>query len=360
MNALDYKPTLMPWTVNEADMPSGNRRARLLHLVRYAVLAPSTHNTQPWRFEVFDDTIRLFMDETRWLAVADADQREIHISAGCALENLLIAAEHYGYRCNVKLLPDERDHSLMAELSFAENGAATGAADARYRAGLRAGLFDFLTLRVTNHRVFDGRPVAQDALRELQSVCVEPGLRLMLLSDPSSRHRIDDLVMRADAVQFADPAFRAELGHWLGQGAFGETWFMAKLSQMAMRLVNMGERVAKRDSAAMMSAPVFGAIVADNLEEKEVPRLQVMAGQMYERVQLMATRLGLSMQPMNQVLQQRYFKAALMDVLFGTKETVMAVHQVETPPAPQMLFRLGHSEPEPQHTPRRDLAEMVV
>lgn len=358
MNALDYKPTLMPWTVNEADMPSGNRRARLLHLVRYAVLAPSTHNTQPWRFEVFDDTIRLFMDETRWLEVADADQRELHISAGCALENLLVAAEHYGYRCNVKLLPDERDHSLMAELSFAEKGAATGAAYSPHREGL----FDFLTLRVTNHRVYDGRPVAQDALRELQSVCVEPGLRLMLLSDPSSRHRIDDLVMRADAVQFADPAFRAELGHWLGQGAFGETWFMAKLSQMAMRLVNMGERMAKRDSAAMMSAPVFGVIVADNLEEEVVPRLQVMAGQMYERVHLMATRLGLSMQPMNQVLQQRYFKAALTDVLFGTKETpLMIAHQAEEmPPAPQMLFRLGHSEPEPHHTPRRDLAEMVV
>ena len=351
MNALDYKPTLMPWNVNEADMPSGNRRARLLHLVRYAVLAPSTHNTQPWRFEVFDDTIRLFMDETRWLAIADADQRELHISAGCALENLLIAAEHYGYRCNVKLLPDERDHSLMAELLFAEKGAAIGAASHR------TGLFDFLTLRVTNHRVYDGRPVAQDALRELQSVCAEPGVRLMLLSDPSSRHRIDDLVMRADAVQFADPAFRAELSHWLGQGAFGETWFMAKLSQMAMRLVNMGERMAKRDSAAMMSAPVFGVIVVD----EEIPRLQIMAGQMYERVHLMATRLGLSMQPMNQALQQRYFKAALTDVLFGTKETpAMAMHQVEAPPAPQMLFRLGHSEPEPQHTPRRDLAEIVM
>ncbi|KAF5410530.1 MAG: hypothetical protein C5S47_06520 [Candidatus Methanogasteraceae archaeon] len=37
------------------------------------------------------------MDTTRWLKVADSDQRELHVSIGCAPENLLIATGHFGY-----------------------------------------------------------------------------------------------------------------------------------------------------------------------------------------------------------------------------------------------------------------------
>ena len=81
----------------ENDYPhAGSLPDRLRFLVRYAVLAPSSHNTQPWRFHIAADRIDLFLDESRWLKVADADQRELHISLGCALENLLVAAEHFG------------------------------------------------------------------------------------------------------------------------------------------------------------------------------------------------------------------------------------------------------------------------
>jgi nitroreductase len=41
--------------------------------------------------------------------VADADQRELYISLGSALENLLLAAEHFGYSCRVTYLSGEKD-----------------------------------------------------------------------------------------------------------------------------------------------------------------------------------------------------------------------------------------------------------
>jgi nitroreductase len=66
-------------------------------LVRYATLAASSHNTQPWRFEVGDGVIRVFADARRQLRVADPDRRELFLSAGCAVENLAVAAEHHGY-----------------------------------------------------------------------------------------------------------------------------------------------------------------------------------------------------------------------------------------------------------------------
>ncbi len=74
-----------PWQVDEDHFPSSASSAdRLRFLLRYAVLAPSSHNTQPWKFRIIGNQIDVFIDEERWLKVADDDQRELHISVGCA------------------------------------------------------------------------------------------------------------------------------------------------------------------------------------------------------------------------------------------------------------------------------------
>ena len=77
-------------------------------LLRYATLAASSHNTQPWRFELDGDRIRVFADTSRQLRVADPDRRELFLSVGCAVENLVVAAEHYGYATTVTY--DEPDN----------------------------------------------------------------------------------------------------------------------------------------------------------------------------------------------------------------------------------------------------------
>jgi hypothetical protein len=66
---------------------------QMIEFVRYATLAPSGHNTQPWRFSVNEYSIRIFPDFTRSLAVVDLDNRELYIRLCCALENLVIAAK---------------------------------------------------------------------------------------------------------------------------------------------------------------------------------------------------------------------------------------------------------------------------
>lgn len=50
--------------------------------------------------------------------VADADQRELYISVGCALENLLIAAEHFKYAHHEEYFPENED-SLVAVVKLA-------------------------------------------------------------------------------------------------------------------------------------------------------------------------------------------------------------------------------------------------
>ena len=106
----------------------GTAREKMMHLLRLAVLAPSIHNTQPWKFSVDRGRIGIFADRTRWLAAADPDQRDLRMSLGCVLENLLIAARHYGYQPEVTYAPRATSPDFVAMVDLTRQGALPAAA----------------------------------------------------------------------------------------------------------------------------------------------------------------------------------------------------------------------------------------
>ena len=123
--------SLDPWKVDAAHFPTEETRsARLEALVRYAVLAPSTHNTQPWRFRVRQDALEVFADRSRSLPVADPDDRELTISCGAAraVARLAPLARQFGtalatsndpaLRTRVADLVEEADRKQMSDPAF--------------------------------------------------------------------------------------------------------------------------------------------------------------------------------------------------------------------------------------------------
>src|SRR5215470_11008988 len=117
----DYK--VNPWQVVERNFPAGrNTTQKMSFLLRYAILAPSSHNTQPWKFSIRDNEIGVHINTDRWLKVADSDRRELHISVGCALENLLIAAEHFGYGHDLVYFPDPANPRMVAAVRLRPDG----------------------------------------------------------------------------------------------------------------------------------------------------------------------------------------------------------------------------------------------
>ncbi|HET8797964.1 MAG TPA: nitroreductase, partial [Thermoanaerobaculia bacterium] len=93
-----YDPRVHPYLVDEAEFYEIEEPARQKEfLLRYAVLAPSGHNTQPWAFRAAGETVEVFADYSRRLPVADPHDRELMISIGAAIANLRIAAAHFGF-----------------------------------------------------------------------------------------------------------------------------------------------------------------------------------------------------------------------------------------------------------------------
>ena len=101
----------------------GRRRTSCARCIRYAVLAPSSHNAQPWLFRIQGDILDLVADRSRALPVADPHDRELVISCGAALECLAVAARGTGHMLAIEILPDPFDRDWIARARLQEDGA---------------------------------------------------------------------------------------------------------------------------------------------------------------------------------------------------------------------------------------------
>src|SRR5918995_7363025 len=92
---LDYdQQNSHTWRLFAMDSTSS---VQMRELVRYATLAANGHNTQPWKFAIKENAIEIHPEYTRRLPIVDPHNRELWISLGCALENLIVAACALGY-----------------------------------------------------------------------------------------------------------------------------------------------------------------------------------------------------------------------------------------------------------------------
>jgi hypothetical protein len=74
-------------------------------LVRAAILAANARNAQPWHFALTPNRNDAFADPTRTLGAMDPLLREMYLSLGCALENLVLARPPNGYATTVTPCP---------------------------------------------------------------------------------------------------------------------------------------------------------------------------------------------------------------------------------------------------------------
>jgi nitroreductase len=328
-----------PWEVSPHQFPSILPiQKQLEFLLEYAVLAPSTKNTQPWRFSIGENTIGIFADLTRWQPVADRGRRELYISLGCALENLLVAGEQFGFQCDASLFPQPANEELAAVVTFSPGASKPSC----FRTGIVLGS---VIARRTQHGLYRDEPVPEQARARLLSCCSDLGVRIDLTDDPTVRWRVVELNLHADEMEFADPEFRKELGFWVGQGVFGAPRLLSRLQGFLLARLNLGRVIGKRNAAALASAPMIGLISARTDDRIS----QIRTGQALERVWLHATRVGIGLQPMSQALEVPSLRTELAGLV------------AEKGWIPEQAFRLGYPQcPEKAHTPRRSPEQVLL
>ena len=164
----------------------------LEHLVAAAVRAPSGDNTQPWRFEIDAQSGRaaVLLDEMRDPSPMNAGQRMARLALGAALENLLRAAR----ALHLAAVLEAPAHPAVACVRV--TGSPVGVVD------------EALFRRVTNRRLYDGRPLFAGVLSRLHAETpVLDGVTTHWIVERGRIHDMAILIARADEVMLGEGAF---------------------------------------------------------------------------------------------------------------------------------------------------------
>jgi Nitroreductase family len=267
-------------------------------LIRFATLAANSHNTQAWKFRAGDGRIDILPDVARRTPAVDPDDHHLFVSLGCAAENLSIAAAARG---------------LPGEVAFDEAGG--GAVGFDYGSGASRGsaLCDAIPLRQSTRADYDGSDLSAADLATLAAAAKVPGVDLVLITDRARINLVRDLILAGNTAQIADPAFVAELKHWLrfnpreafatGDGLFSATsgnpslpdWLGPLMFDWAFTAKAENDKIA-RQIASSAGIAVFVAVKPD-------PAGWVQAGRACQRFALQATALGLKHAFLNQPVE---------------------------------------------------------
>ena len=314
----------------------GSDRAQLIgELVRYATLAPSSHNTQCWTFRLKAQAIVISPDLSRRCPVVDPDDHHLYVSLGCATENLAHAALAAGLQADAHFDP-------------AGEGAITVNLDAT-RASVTP-LFQSIAGRQCTRGDYDGQPISTEELGLLERAGSGQGVRVVLLTAASDLENVLEYVLAANTAQMSDPPFVAELKTWIrfgtdealrtGDGLFAglagnpamPRWLGSRVMGLFFTPKSENERYARqvRNSAG----------IALFVSESSDKAHWIEAGRCYERFALQATALGIRNAFLNQPVEVGPLRPQFVSAFgLGTERPDLVVRFGRGPAMPLSLRR---------------------
>ncbi len=301
--------------------PTENHERQSLEMVRFATLAASSHNTQPWMFAISDNTIEIRPDYARALPAVDPHHRELWISLGCALENLLLAGRSFGHLGSVSY-PDLRDSILVALVP------AKPEVDP---------LLDAIPTRQNTRSLYDGQKIPNSQIDQIEKLRLEPGVQLKLVSD---LELLIDSVHQGNLRQFGDSAFVDELLGWLRFNKreamrSSDGLYVACAGEFQVprwigeRFVSNANPIDQADSDSRKLRSSAGAVVISSLLDDKIS--WVRCGQVYQRLALLLTSLRIQSAFLNQPVEIESLRTQLQSALQLGKYR------------PQLLVRFGYA-----------------
>ncbi|HEX2995283.1 MAG TPA: hypothetical protein VHP14_10680, partial [Anaerolineales bacterium] len=329
-------------------------------IIAAGILASNPHNSQPWIFRITEMTIDLFADRTRQIGTIDPFLREMYIGLGCALENMLLAAQAEGLTPTLGLMPDLADKSHAARINLIPSSPTS------------SDLYFAIPNRHTDRGAYDiTRPLASETFEAIESLIAEADVHLFWYKDKAVRAQFSQVANDATEALVADDEQSTDSHRWWRQDwdqlqeradgitidtqSLGPITTIAKILPDLPREQNDASLVQNVREVMLPTAAAFGILAVSNRMDN-VQRLN--CGRAWERIHLWATTQGLAMQPLNQMCERLDRELQL-----GSEPVIGdAVRQLLNDDAWQaiMPFRLGYPTQKTNLSPRRGLENVVA
>jgi len=338
------KSNLNAWEISESEFPKdGSMKDKFLEFIKYAILAPSGHNTQPWMFRINEDSIDVFADRTRALPVIDPDDRELIISCGAAITNLLVAMRYFGYDADLNFFPHEEDNDLLVNIKAGREYKPSEEDKKLFRA---------IKTRHTNRLPFADDKVDGLKMLMLKTIVSEEKITLTVIEDEAIREEVIRLIEQGDRVQAQNKSFCRELAQWVHPNrtsskdgipgyAFGMGDLISYGSPFFIGNLNWGDIQAGRDRNLVKGSPVLAII--ESVKDNEHDWLH--SGMALEKLLLRASSEGIAASYLNQPVEVPELKEKLRQLMN------LQGH-------PHLILRIGYGK-EVKPTPRREVEEVL-
>jgi hypothetical protein len=275
-------------------------------IVGAAILAANAHNSQPWAFAVGADRIDVHADRSRSTGANDPLLRELDVSLGCAVENLVLAARAVGFApCGT--LDPQGGSDLAATVHLGPGPV------------VHDRLFDAIAGRRSNRSQYTADPVAEASLAAMRSLAddaVAPAGLHWLTSD-ADRGRFADLVVEATRAHNEDEEQSRDSFAW-----WRSSWDDVQARRDGLNIDGVGlppmirslgkilppsDRSAadatflERTRLQAASAAAFGLVLVDDPGNRSD---RLAGGRLLQRAHLWAAANDLGFQHMNQVTER--------------------------------------------------------
>lgn len=337
--------------------------AAIRSLVSYAILAPSPHNGQAWRFRYRGGRLQCLRDPARSGGILDFGHGAAHLALGAAAENVVEAAAGMGFEAVVHPFPDPGDPLLACEIAFAFRG--TGRESPRLRA---------IPERATNRRRGPRVPLDPADAAALEAAVTAHGGRLQWVAHPDALEEAGQILGGGDRVAYLSKDLHAELMdgvRWtpeevlrtrdgidvatLEMSAADVAGLRVVSRWSAMRLVGMmgsGRVLEQVSRKAVASASALGLVTMPGND----PAAFLRGGRAMEAAWLEATARGLAFHPLAMMpylfahLERgtgEGFSAAEQAALRALRQRYRALFDVPEGWCEPILFRLAGGVPPP-------------
>jgi hypothetical protein len=333
-----------------------------LALVSAAILAANPHNTQPWLFQVSNSRIDLYADTKRKIGTTDPFLREMYIGLGCALENLLLAADAKGFDRKLTLMPDREKPTHVARIDLSPGNTS------------ESELYKAIPLRHTNRGIYDRlRSLSQETLQALEKLgSEESGVKVFWFTTETERRQVGNSIVEATQAIIGDREQSYDSGKWMrsswqdlqkyrdgitldASGSPGVLMAIAKMLPPTSLEQNDRFWLNATQKVHVPTATAFGILAVSDRHDKSQ---QLECGKLWQRMHLWATTQGLAMQPLNQMPE----RAAREEVLGIEPKFSNALAEFIGDPNWQalMMFRIGYPTTEAIPSPRRAVGDVII
>jgi hypothetical protein len=310
-----------------------------------ARLAPSIHNTQPWRFAPLEHGLAVHEDTARSLPTVDPDGRLRVISCGAAVTNAALAVSVTGLRPVVDVRPSVDVPTLVATVVGTDRGRPDGAVPPQDRRR-----YDAIPSRRAHRRLHGRAPLGTDEVERLREAVLGEGAR-PVVPGPLQRRQLAALLREAVRHQLDDPAFIDEVGTWIRHPSD------AGVPDDGIPVASLGTAPYPADSLVhegWADEAVDDLPIEDDLEDSTLLGIAtsddlradwVIAGMALQRMWLEATALDLAVTFADQATQWT-----------GSRD--QAAEAVQAPGSLQIIVRVGRPLVDVPATPRRPLDQL--